>query len=166
MDKASLLSEMDGGFTKLNTYLDGLSDEQMTVPTDAAGWTGKDHLMHLAVWAGSMLAVIDQQPRWEAMGVSKEVWKTIVETYDQINAVIQQKHRDLPLAAVKEAFQQTHHVLVERVRSMSDEALLRPYSYYQPWAVDETDPLYAYLQGNTSDHYEEHQAYIAAIVGQ
>jgi hypothetical protein len=161
-----LFEEMDASYRQLNAYLDTLTEQQLTVPTDRAGWTAKDHVAHLTVWAGSMLAVIDKQPRWEAMGISIDVWKTIVHTYDEINAEIQKQHRDVSLSQVRREFEETHQRVVQRVKSMTSEELDLPYSHYQPKATDETDPVYLYIHGNTADHYDEHRRYIEAIVSE
>jgi hypothetical protein len=161
-----LFEAMDASYRRFNAFLDTLTEQQLSVPTDRAGWTGKDHIAHLTVWAGSMLAVLDKQPRWEAMGISFDVWKTIVHTYDEINAELQKQHRDEPLSQVRIEFEDTHRRVVERVKSMTPEELDLPYSHYQPKATDETDPVYLYIQGNTADHYDEHLAYIEGVVSQ
>ncbi|MBL8162006.1 MAG: maleylpyruvate isomerase N-terminal domain-containing protein, partial [Anaerolineae bacterium] len=47
LTKAEVLHNMDDGWQSFEAYLRTLSDEQMTVPKDAVGWTVKDHLTHL-----------------------------------------------------------------------------------------------------------------------
>lgn len=162
--KEKLLQEMQAGWERLQAFVAGYSDEQLSGPTDAAGWTAKDHLIHLALWEGSMLAVMDQAPRWEYMQVPKQVWSTLDTGYDQVNAHIQQKHKSLSLVAVREQLANRHAAVVARVQSMPAEALQLPYVHYQPLAVDETAPLILYLSGNTFDHYDEHIPWMRSLI--
>ena len=163
--RAALMAEIDAGFTRFDAYLDTLAPSQWTAPLDAAGWSAKDHVMHLAVWAGSMIAVMDGRPRWEAMGVSPEVWATITDTYDVINDDIRRQHADASPAAVRTAFTTTHRALNARAAALGDEDLVRPYHHFQPWATGVDGPLHAYLRGNTVEHYDEHRGYVEALLG-
>lgn len=163
--RRALMADIQSGYDRLTAYLDTLDEAALTVPTDAAGWTANDHVMHLAAWAGSMIAVIDGQPRWEAIGVSRDVWTTIADGYDVINAAIQRRHAGRPSAEVRRAFDDTHRALVARVEALSIDDLTRPYSHYQPWAVGRDEPLYGYIRGNTVEHYDEHRGYIEVLVG-
>jgi hypothetical protein len=162
--REALLAEMDAGLARLLVTLDGLDDVAMAGLADEAGWTVKDHVAHLAVWAGSLLAVLDRAPRWERMGVSEDVWRTIDEGYDAINDVIWHGHRHLTGAEARALLEREHRALEERVRTMTDAALATPYRELQPWADDETAPVSACILGNTADHYDEHRAYIQAIL--
>jgi len=50
MQKAELITRINQGWDDFTTYLKTIEPEYFTIPTDAAGWTAKDHVMHLAVW--------------------------------------------------------------------------------------------------------------------
>lgn len=163
--RRAMLAEIQAGFDRFVAFLDTLDEAALTGPADAAGWTANDHVIHLAVWAGSMQAVIDGRPRWEAIGVSRETWATIADGYDVINAAIQRQHAGRASADVRRTFEATHRALVERMAALSTDDLLRPYSHHQPWAVGRDEPLYAYLIGNTAEHYDEHRGYIADLMG-
>jgi hypothetical protein len=163
-ENAALITEMNAAYEQFNAYLDTLTEQQLTQPTDAAGWTGKDHVIHLAKWAGSMVAVLDKQPRWDALGISIDIWRTIVDGYNQINAAIQQQNQAMPLAAVRAELAQAHQAVVAKVATLTAADLELPYVHYQKWAEGEDYPVRLYLHGNTADHYMEHWTYIAAIV--
>ncbi|UYN91167.1 MAG: ClbS/DfsB family four-helix bundle protein [Anaerolineales bacterium] len=162
VQKEKLLQDMQTGWETLQAFIAQYSDEQLAGPTDAVGWTAKDHLIHLALWEGSMLAVMDQTPRWEYMQVPKQVWSTLDTGYDEVNAHIQQQHKSL--GAVREQLANRHAAVVARVQSMPAEALQLPYVHYQPLAVDETAPLILYLSGNTFDHYDEHIPWMRSLI--
>lgn len=163
--RATMLVEIEAGYDRLLALLDTLDDAALAGPVDGAGWTANDHVIHLALWAGSMLAVFDRRPRWEAIGVSRETWATIADGYDEINAQLQRQHAGRSTADVRHTFEATHRALVGRVERLSAKELMLPYSQYQPWSVGCDEPLYGYVLGNTVEHYDEHRAYIAGIVG-
>lgn len=156
---SNLLSRIDTAWAEFNAFLGTLRPEHLTGPRDAAGWTGKDHIIHLALWEGGMLGLLDGQPRHEAMGVDKATWE---RDEDAVNAALQQRHADLPLDEVLERLRATHERLLARLGAMSDEDLRRPYRFYQPDS-DEEQPIVAWFAGNTFMHYPAHTPWIAAI---
>ena len=158
--QVELLERMEQGWQDFTTFLDGLTTEQMTVPTDAAGWTVKDHIMHLAVWEDGIYALLEGESRHERMGLDAETWRR--PGYDRMNAVIQQRYRDVPLDDVLSNFNQVHQRLVAKIRTMTDEELMRPYRSYEPGSNQE-NPILFYIVGNSFGHYEEHRPWIEAI---
>ena len=89
--RAELLSEIDGTWTKLNTALDGLTQEQMTEIRDPEGWAVKDHLTHMAAWERSVVVFLQGRPRHEGLGVDEQLYETGGD--DKINAAIQEKQK-------------------------------------------------------------------------
>jgi hypothetical protein len=160
MPKSELLERIEQGFEGINRYLSSLTETQLTQPKDAAGWTAKDHIIHMATWEESILALLSGAAQWEHMNISREIWK---QGEDPINAVIQQRYKDMPLADVRRTFRENHQRVLEKIQSLSDEDLHRPYNYYQPKSQQDK-PVILWIQGNTYQHYEAHQPWIAAIV--
>jgi uncharacterized protein (TIGR03083 family) len=161
--KATLLENMQAGWDKLQAYIQSLTEAQLTGPTDAAGWTGKDHLIHLAVWEGGVVALLNRQSRREYMGIDEATWAS--DGFDAANAIIQQRHKDMPLADVLNTLRDTHQRMVETIESLSEEDLRRPYSAYDPTS-DSDSPVINRVIGNTYEHYAEHIPWIDAIVRQ
>ena len=161
--KAELLAAIDQGWNAFQSYLASLGYEQVTIPTDAAGWTVKDHLVHLAVWEDGINALLDKQPRPERMGLTPEQFES--GDYDAMNEVIRQRHKDMPLQELAGMFFGVHERLVEKIKGLTDEDLKRPYRDYQPGSTDER-PVIGRIMGNTYLHYEEHTPWIAAIAAQ
>lgn len=157
-----LLDRIEIAWNDLNSFLSHLSAEQLTAPTDAGGWTVKDHVIHLAVWEEGIRALLQKQSRHEAMGISEDLWNS--GSADDYNAVIQQRYKDMPLDEVIQSSGDIHRRLVDTIRSLSDEDLQRPYRYYAP-ASDRDAPVINWIGGNTFWHYEEHLPWIRAIVG-
>jgi uncharacterized protein (TIGR03083 family) len=160
MTKAEFLSALDKGWNDLRAYLETLTADQMTQPTDAAGWTVKDHLLHLAVWEDGMAALLQGLSRHDSMGVKKGVWDS--GDFDQINAVIQQRHKDMPLDEAMRTLSDVHQRFVEKIGTLSEEDLQRPYNTYQPES-SRSYPVMQSLMGNTFEHYEEHIPWMDAI---
>jgi hypothetical protein len=163
--KEKLLRDIHDGWIRLQAFLQGYSDQQLTTPTDAASWTAKDHIVHLALWEGSMIAVMDRKPRWEYMGISKAVWATLATgSYDAVNDALQKKYRVLSLDEVRRELETRHQQFIERIENFPEDELHLPYNHFQPLASDETYPLIDYFSGNSYDHYNEHIPWIGAII--
>jgi len=160
MTKSGFLSALDKGWNDLRAYLETLTPDQMTLPTDAAGWTVKDHLIHLAVWEDGMYALLQGLSRREYMGVEKAVWDS--GDFDRINAVIQQRHKDMPLDEAMRTLADVHQRFVEKIGTLAEEDFQRPYNSYQPES-SRNDPVMQPLMGNTFEHYEEHIPWMDAI---
>lgn len=158
-----LLSRIEIAWNDLNTFLSHLSAEQLTTPTDAGGWTVKDHVIHIAIWENGIRALLQQQSRREAMGISEDLWKGA--SSDELNAIIQAQHKDMPLDEVFKTSHEIHQQLIETLQAMTDEDLQRPYNFYDPELKRRRAPVVGWIEGNTFRHYKQHKPWIEAIAG-
>ena len=156
-----LLRRVQHGWDALNEYLDKLTEKQMTEPVDAAGWTVKDHIIHLATWEEGLLGLLQRRPQYTGMGLEAGDWN---KSNDEMNAMIQVRNRNMMLKDVLNALQDVHKRLVSQMQSMTTAELEKPYSYFDANSTEER-PVWAWVVGNTYGHYEEHTPWIAAIVG-
>ncbi len=163
MDKAELLARTQAGWDDLNTYVQTLNDGQLTQLTDAAGWTVKDHLMHLAIWEDGVWALLNKQNRAGQMGIDAATWARW--NFDEINAVIQQQYKDATWAEVEQKRHAIHDRFVAQIAAMSDADLQRPYRYYYPQSTNE-NAIYHTIIGDTYEHFVDHKQWIEAIVNQ
>lgn len=163
-DKPLLLERIRKAWDYLQGYLATLSEEEASEPTDAAGWTPKDHIMHLAVWEGGVAVLLDRQDRLAYMGLDAETWAS--HDYDRINGVIQQRYRHLSWDEVKRELAAAHERHMAKVEALSPDDLLKPYGNFLPagQANDEGDPIVYRIAGNTFAHYPEHIEWIDAII--
>src|SRR6185369_5983399 len=106
ISKTVLLTQMQDGWNSFQAFLKPLTVEQLTQPTDDAGWTAKDHIIHLAAWENGIVAVLEGQSRCEAMGVDEATWRG--GDVDKINAAIQQRYKDMSLEDVAETLSNVH----------------------------------------------------------
>lgn len=163
-NKAELEAAIDRGWAELEGVIGRYTEAELTGPTDAAGWTARDHLGHLAAWERSMVFLFQGKPRYEGLGVPADVY--FGDDFDAINAVIQESTRDQPLDDVLAELRSVHQQLRDRVASMSDADLQQSYSHFLPDEPGEDDgsPIIGRVSGNTDSHFREHIPWIEAIV--
>jgi uncharacterized protein (TIGR03083 family) len=161
MSKAELLTRLQNGWNELNAYLKTLTEAQLTTPADAAGWTIKDHVIHLAIWEDGINALLQHRSRREAMGIDAQTWNS--RSVDKMNAIIQQRHKDMPLSQVMDTLRDVHQRLVQQLQVLPEEDLKRPYRDFQPESTSDK-PVIGWIMGNTYEHYAEHLPWMAAII--
>ena len=156
-----LLRTIDEAWNGLNGAIAQFSDEQMTTPTDAAGWTVKDHLAHLAAWENSVLVILrDRRPQYDGLGVDKVSWDA--DDIDATNEVVRQANADAPLDEVRTRSESVHAQFVETISEMTDEELKLPVDHWVPGGGD--FPVVHKIAGNSAEHYPEHRELMLAIV--
>ena len=157
IDKATLLANMQSGWNELLAFIATLTPDQQSIPTDAAGWAVKDHLIHLAVWQEGVLAMFDGRSRIDAMSVPQPAWDT--RDFDQINAVIFQNHRDKSIDEVLQILHATQDRFAAKVASMSEADYQRP----NPDSPAGTRMI-QYIISDSYEHYADHIRWMQAIV--
>lgn len=161
MSKAQLLTKFERAWNALQVTLGEADDTELTTKTDAAGWSGKDHLAHLAAWANSALVMVrDGRPQWAGLGVEQKLYDA--GNIDEINEVVRQQSVDLSLKKVTAQLTGIHQELIRVVDALSDRELMRPCSSFVDGGQD--IEMMQKLNGNGPDHYDEHRAYIIAIL--
>ena len=157
----SVVEPIDKSWKELETLVESLGPHGLTL-TGADGWAVKDHLVHLAAWEHSLLALIEGADRRSAMGVSADADET-----DSINAAVWSLHRSKTPEQALAYFRDTHALLMNRLGTMSDADLQLSYNHYQPNEPrDASDdrPVLDWVAGNTYDHYAEHIDWINQVV--
>lgn len=161
ISKDELLKDIQYGWRELQAFMAGLSDADWTANTDPAGWTVKDHLIHLAVWEDGMAELLQGRPRWERMGLPPESASS--RDFDVMNAVIQQANKDKSSAEVKQALNDAHANMLRALQPMSDEDLYRNYNHYLTDPTRDA-PVINWVIGDTYDHYAAHIPWMQVIL--
>jgi uncharacterized protein (TIGR03083 family) len=164
-NKAEFQAHLRNAWILLQATLEALTEERMTERTDAAGWTVKDHLAHLAVWETGIIALLRREPRYAAMGVDLETVQHDDE--DEFNEILRARYESATLAEVRDRLRRTHDGLAAVVDSLDPEELLKGYSHYQPDEPgdDTGEPVLRWVIGNSSGHYLEHLPWIQKLAG-
>jgi hypothetical protein len=163
--KQTMHTRMQTGLAQFLAVLDGFSDEQMLVPVDAAGWNVRDHVTHLAVWADGIAAIARREDRWHAMGLAMTNPEGDEPDYDRLNAQIVAQHRQLSPAQARAWLIAAHERVTAAMEALTEADLAAPYErFVAPYTGTWGHPIAEYILGNTEDHYDEHTAWIRAIV--
>ena len=133
--------------------LDGLTDEQLDRPIDAAhDWSGRDLIGHLVAWQENALAVAKELAVGEQSPTKERSDQDWDARGDAINDDIQAEWRALPIGEVR-----------RRLGEVPGE--LRGYLTVVPetrW-LKHTDNLRFFID-ETIDHYADHEADLEAIL--
>jgi len=151
---------IEKGWSELTALVESLGPAGLE-KTGGGQWAVKDHLVHIAAWELSLLALLEGHDRKKAMGVPNASDET-----DDINEAVWLLHRHQTPEQVLAFSRDSHAAMLKRLREMSDADLRRSYNHYQP--NDPRDPgddrpVVEWVAGNTYDHYAEHIGYIKAI---
>jgi|SRR6185312_5297512 len=123
----------------------------------ADGWNVRDHMVHIAAWERSLLALLRGESRSDAIGITDAMESEL--NIDEVNQRILDAAQDQTWMDVLVAFDATHIDLLEQIESMSDADLQLPYSHFQP-GTDTDKPILGWIAGNTFQHYEEHLGWL------
>ncbi len=159
--KAELLAKTKASWDALNAYVATLDDMQRNKLTDAAGWTVKDHLVHLAVWEDGVWALINKRDRAAEMDVDAETWKRW--NFDEINGMIQQRYKARSWAEIEQKRHASHERFMQQIEAMSEDDLARPTRDFQMNSTS-TTPVIETVIGDAFSHYDSHLPWIKAIV--
>lgn len=159
LTRDSLMQEIDASWQELQTFLASLTPHQMTEPTDAAGWTVKDHIIHIAMWEKAALALLEGQSKRESLDIPQDIWD---QDDDPINAVLQERYHTMPLSDVMQTLERHHTLILSKLARMTEADLQRPHKEYQPTS-DQDSPIIRWVFWDTVEHYRDHIPWIAAI---
>jgi uncharacterized protein (TIGR03083 family) len=158
-DKAELLARIERSWGELDQLVRDTDAARLTAPGPDGGWSVKDHLAHLAVWEGRLLAFVEGRTMADYFGVSREEIRQIGT--DGLNAIVDRRNRGRPLREVLAEWRAVHARLVPVLAGLD---LARPVA--SPDNPSEVAPLLGsgVLDGNTYEHYEEHLGWIKEIL--
>lgn len=146
---------------KLTDFIYDLGEAQLSHSTDEAGWTVKDHLIHLALWQNGLTALMQGKSRFAAVGLSETQGHSI--DYDVSNNITFQRHRHLSSGEAMEMFDRADNEFWRVFDTLADADLIKPYAHYAPEMPERTEPVVKWLRADTFEHFEEHLPWMQAI---
>ena len=160
-NKAELLAYSQESWRALVTFTDALSEAEWTEPTDAKGWSVKDHVAHIVTWVRAEVALLRYRtPLPQSVGMPDALWNA--GDFDKMNEHVRQLTiADAPAAVCAER-DRVFRKLVEVVSRFSDDDLTRPaidFGLEEPGKS-----LLAVLTEYHGDHFAEHRGYVERIV--
>jgi hypothetical protein len=145
--KAEVLARLEQGRRTLLAALEGLSGKELTDVAVVDHWTVRDLLAHVLAWEEVAL----QRLELTKSGHASQIEWFPAEEVDAQNARFHEAGRSLVLDEVSGRLADTLALIVERVRSMTEEQL----------SVEDTIDRRFWLPHSTYLHEEEHAAQIA-----
>jgi len=160
-----LLTDIEEDWTKFNSFLDTLTDKQITTIRDLEGWSVRDHMVHITAWERSILFFLQGQPQYVGLDVDESLFAN--QSEDDINAVIQKQNKGMPASDAMKNFQEVHQQLIDLLTTFNDSDLLKPNSYFVSNGFDDEDksPVLDLVYGNTCEHFRDHLSWIKTLIG-
>lgn len=160
--RTTLLEHIERDWLAINALLDSIRPEQWVDVRNGDGWAIKDHVAHLSAWEGVVIALLQGNLPYVALGVSEAVYRDA--DYDRINNVVFERHRADKVESVRQRFHEAHTELIRLIRIVSDEDLQKSVDRY---VTDASEwPLINIIYGNTAHHYRTHQAWIEEMLAE
>lgn len=164
LTKETLMERIDDSWQALNDLLSGLSEADMTYKRDAAGWAVKDHVIHLAFWERSALYLLEGRPRSAGLGVDDDL--VAQGDVDAINEELFRQNAGFTVEGALERLQMVHDQMMEVLAPMTQADLETNVGYYlrQRRGTGDQRPVIDVVYANTAEHYDEHFAWIKALL--
>ena len=155
LDALSFLEDERDGFRAYEA-LDALNDEQLDIPVaTAGGWSGRDLMGHMILWQEAALATAkelalgEQSPTMDRLEAQ---WSSSPGAGDQMNADGIARFRAMPIADVRALFRTVSGELRGYLTVVPESRWIK-HSVHQEWFF-----------GETTEHYEDHQKELRAIL--
>lgn len=158
---AKFTASIDAAWKDLHAFLAAVTPDQAS-KRDQAGWSVKDHVMHLAVWEDSVAILFRGGRRHEALGIDEPLYTA--GNFDAINEVIKVRLEGAALQETIRDLQRAHRQLVGHLRTLRDADLNAKAREFFPQAPGNDDrPLSSLIWDNTGGHFTEHLEWMRAL---
>jgi hypothetical protein len=160
MTKAALLDKIATSYTSWQALVDRVPRERMAGPGFAGEWSLKDVIAHLTVFERWTADHLEASARGETLpevvpwgppdGNTADV--------DAQNAAFYRHFRETPLDKVLSSAQEHHQRLVASVERLAESDI----NDAEKFAWTDGNPLWQAIQGNSYEHYDDHQPSVRA----
>ncbi|MEP6870915.1 MAG: DinB family protein [Anaerolineaceae bacterium] len=148
----------------LDEVIAPLSPAERDAPLGGS-WSVKFHLGHIADWEVGILALLRNESRLAAMGLTpafaRQFSSDDAGETDAMNAAMAERTAKQSVADVLFRYDKVHRDLVAHLATMADADLQLAYSHFAPEATPANlAPILRWIAGNTFGHYPEHAQWI------
>lgn len=145
--------------------IEGLDESQLVGPTDDAGWTVRDHIVHVTAWEATLTAGLTGQPRHEALRISEEDFA--IPDIDVINEKVRAARSGGSGRIAVVHARVGHDVFMDVLASLPADAVLAPVSEFIPVRNEAAAgmPARDWIWEDSGGHYPMHLEYIRSILG-
>lgn len=142
MKKTELQERVSATHEGLVKALEGLSEEEATRKGLTEQWSIKDALSHISAWEIEAARIIGeiQSGTWKPQRLNKEL-------IDEFNRQAVEDRQGHSMPQVREEFDAAHREMERLIESFPEE-------------VDESTPIYKYVEAVTFKHFAHHGATI------
>jgi uncharacterized damage-inducible protein DinB len=164
-NKSAFLQTYAKDRATLHAFINALTESQLSGPTDAAGWTIKDHLAHLAAWQLGIAVLLQGGKRWEAMGLTSAFVKKS-EGFEPLNAALQRRHSKLSAREVLELLSNADAQFLFALSKLSSADLAKSYAHFsgEPPTKQTAQPVMGWVDGDSAHHFREHLPWMRKIL--
>lgn len=156
--KPELMARIDETWAMLNHLLNRLSPADMEEP-GPSGWSPRVQLAHITAWESQLtLSHLGQEPSAVALGLDPVAYAA-AGGVDAVNALLYERHRWRPLAAIMVEAHTMHEQTVAKLHTLSWEEITLPLFPDDP----DPRPRLDWIAGNTYEHYLEHWLQIPVV---
>ena len=156
MGKDALLRRIQGAFEAVVQTLEQLDELALMEAVGSGGWTVKDSLAHIAAWERILIEFhLGGTPFDVVIGLKGALYR--VTPYDDVNAYLHERYRDLSPSDVRQIVLDTHNELISVLEDFPDDSLYQPHPELSKGEAAGLNWI-DYIAANTYEHYEEHLA--------
>lgn len=154
MTQEEILEALEDEREKMLDSIEGLTEEQFTLPGVIDDWSVKDLLYHLTMWEAELVKLL-----WQAaQGAVPTTVLTGSQPLDKINAGWHAQGAARPLNKVLDDFRAVRKQTSRRVVAFSDADLNDSGRY--PWLNNQ--PLWSWIAESSFAHEAEHSEQVRA----
>lgn len=132
MDKQQLLKKLDAAWAAITDSYAGLSDSQLVEPGVMGEWSVKDILAHVTTWEEEALKYLPLI----LQGRRAPRYSTMYGGIDAFNAKMTEQKRTLSLSDVLGQLGETHHRLIDYIKSAPEELFTGETPFKRRLALD------------------------------
>jgi hypothetical protein len=160
--KTEMMQKINAAWAELESFLAGLTDQQMTGLYDNQGWNVRDHITHQATWEESIAMLFQGKSRPQILGI--EPSQLAKKDFDAINATIRDRKKNMSGEAAVAELRRVHNLLMKSIQTLSDTDLNKPAAVFFPQIpASDVRTVLQLIQADTDGHFLEHLPWMKAI---